>query len=156
MKISHFLLAGSTAIIIGGVTFAFLREAEPRQAPDATAAAPALLSVGETDSEASHATGKENPRPVQVDELVMNPDGYKGRVIIRGVVAGVNQEEGVVALIDSREFEECGTVACALNLLPVRVNGALPKALSLVQVIGEVTRGTNGLEVRAESVEDVR
>jgi hypothetical protein len=155
MKSGHFLVAGSAVIFIGGVVFAFLREAEPRQAPDTTAAAPALLSARETDSEASHTTGKQTPRPVQVDELVMHPDDYQGRVLIRGVVAGVNQEEGVVALIDPREFEECGTVACALNLLPVRVNGTLPKALSLVHVIGEVTRGTNGLEVRAESVEDV-
>jgi hypothetical protein len=156
MKSSHFIVAGAVAIIIGGVAFAFLREAEPGQTPDAASEAPALLSADEGGSEAAHAAGKATPRSVQIDELVTNPNDYAGRVLIRGVVAGVNQEEGVVALIDPREFEECGTVTCALNLLPVRVNGTLPEALSLVQVVGEVIRGTNGLEVRAESVEDVR
>ncbi|MFN3166430.1 MAG: hypothetical protein ACE37H_05125 [Phycisphaeraceae bacterium] len=139
MKSSHIIVAGATAVIIGGSVFAFLREAPTEPSPDAADAASASTSPF-----------------VHVDELAAHPDDYSGRVFIRGVVAGINQEEGVVALIDSREFEECGTVACATTYLPVRVNGTLPKALSLVQVVGEVTRGANGLEIRADSMEGVK
>lgn len=145
MKSSHVIIAGAAAIVIVGVAFAFLREAPAEPTP---AKAPTVLSsanVNESDVASVH-----------VDELAANPEGHNGTVLIRGVVAGINQEQGVVALIDSREFEECGTVACATNYLPVRVSGTLPKALSLVQVVGEVTRGENGLEIRAESVEDVQ
>lgn len=145
MKSGHIIIAGAAAIVIGGVAFAFLREAPSESTP---ATAPTILSSANVN---------ESDAPwVHVDELAANPEGHNGKVLIRGVVAGINQEQGVVALIDSREFEECGTVACATNYLPVRVSGSLPKALSLVQVVGEVTRGENGLEIRAESVEDVQ
>lgn len=139
MKSGRYIVAGAAAVTIGCVVFAFLRE---------SSTAPLPGTADQTDALASQS--------IHVDELTANPNDYTGRVLIRGIVAGINHEEGVVALIDLREFEECGTVACAKNYLPVRVDGTLPEPLSLIQVVGEITRGTNGLEVRAESVEGVK
>ena len=156
MKSSHVIVAGAAAVIVAGVVFAFLREAPAEPSPDAVTEVAASLSADEGEPVTTDAASASTSQSVHVDELTANPNDYTGSVMIRGVVAGINQEEGVVALIDSREFEECGTVACATNYLPVRVDGTLPEPLSLVQVVGEVTRGADGLEVRADSVKDVK
>ena len=142
MKTGPLVVALAAVVVVGGVAFAFMQEVPAETSPDTTAATTAVMD--ETPSQAVH-----------VDDLTANPDEHTGTVLIQGVVAGVDQKENVFALIDAREFEACGTVACATNYLPVRVTGTLPEPLSLVQVSGEIVTGTKGLEVRADALEAV-
>lgn len=154
MKSRHFVVALATVVVVGGVVFAFMREAPTESSPNAAATGPTLASV--TEAAVATTSDEAAPQAVHVDDLTVHPDDHTGPVLIRGIVAGVNQQENVVALIDAREFEACGTVACATNYLPVRVTGTLPEPLSLVQITGEVVKGTNGLEVRADALETVK
>ena len=135
-------VSAAAVVVVAGVALTFARAATP--ADGAAASAPTTAPATRP--------AEELPE-VQVDDLAKNPDAYAGRVRLRGVVAGVNKEEGVVALIDAREFEACGTVGCAETLVPVRVAGDLPKATTLVVVTGELVKSERGLEFKAESVQ---
>ena len=92
---------------------------------------------------------------VHVDELAKNPGDFKGEIVLQGVVAGVKKSEGVFGIIDSREFESCGILTCAENILPIKFDGKAPGLKAVVQVTGQVVRGENGLIVEAKRVEIV-
>ncbi len=93
---------------------------------------------------------------VNVDDLAGNPEGFKGEFVLRGAVAGVRKTDGVFAVVDSREFESCGVLTCALNTIPVKFDGELPAPKSIVEITGRVIRGEKGLIINAESVKAVK
>ncbi|NOZ23999.1 MAG: hypothetical protein GXP25_23220 [Planctomycetes bacterium] len=129
------ILAG--VVVVAGITYSFIRnrdacvdEALP------TAARPGPLS-----------------QVVHVDELAKDPGRFAGDIVLQGVVAGVKKSEGVFGVIDSREFESCGSLTCAENILPVKFAGELPEPKSVVQITGRVVRGEKGLLFEAKGVE---
>jgi len=78
-------------------------------------------------------------RAVGVDELMLNVDRYReNSLLVEGIVSGVSIESGTLALIDCREFIECGVTTCAKRTLPARWNGAMPRVRDAVRLEGDV------------------
>ncbi len=93
---------------------------------------------------------------VHVDELAQSYGDIKGKFVLRGVVAAVKKDEGIIALIDSREFETCGVLTCSENSIPVTYNGELPELKTIVDVIGRVVQNDKGLIIEAEQIKVVK
>lgn len=130
------ILAG--IVVVGGITYAFQRTGD-RPVDGVVTVTPGKLS-----------------EVVNVDDLANKPEDFKGEFVLRGAVAGVSKTDGVFAVVDSREFESCGVLTCALNTIPVRFNGELPEPKTIVEITGRVIRGENGLIINAESVKAVK
>ena len=137
-------VALAAAVVVTGVAHAFTRAAPAAADPASSPVAPSPAAAAAEPAELPE---------VHVDDLAKDPDAHRDRLRLRGVVAGVNEEAGVVGLIDSREFESCGTVTCAENVVPVRVAGELPPARTLVIATGTLVEGEAGLEFAADEVE---
>ena len=75
---------------------------------------------------------------VNVEDLMNNPDAYKGPILVEGVVSTVSLEQKIIGLIDTREFAECDTTDCSSLTLPVQWSGAMPGIEDNVKVSGEV------------------
>ncbi|GBE35921.1 hypothetical protein BMS3Bbin07_00057 [bacterium BMS3Bbin07] len=131
------ILAG--IVVVGGITYAFQRT-EDRPVDEVVVAAKT----------------RGSSEVVNVDDLANKPEDFKGEFVLRGAVAGVSKTDGVFAVVDSREFESCGVLTCALNTIPVRFNGELPEPKTIVEITGRVIRGENGLIINAESVKAVK
>jgi len=83
--------------------------------------------------------GREHPEPILgVDTLMRNVERHRGVVRVQGVVSAVSEKDHTLALIDVKEFQECGVTTCASLQLPVRWEGALPAQRDMVLVSGEV------------------
>ncbi len=93
---------------------------------------------------------------VQVDDLAKNPEAFQEVFVLRGAVAGVRKTDGIFAVVDSREFESCGVLTCAINTIPVKFDGELPKPRTIVEITGRVVQGAKGLIINAESVKAVK
>ena len=106
-----------------------------RNEPDGSARARTAASQPATQTASASAIG--------VDEFMRNVDRHRGTVSVVGVVSSASAERQVVALIDSKEFAECGTTNCASLTLPVRWAGPMPVVQKTVRVEGEV-RETGG------------
>ncbi|VAX34767.1 hypothetical protein MNBD_NITROSPIRAE03-646 [hydrothermal vent metagenome] len=132
------VLAG--IVVIGGITYAFQRT-EDRPVDEVVAVATKTRGASEV---------------VNVDDLAKKPEDFKGEFVLHGAVAGVSKTDGVFAVVDSREFESCGVLTCALNTIPVRFDGELPEAKTIVEITGRVMRGENGLIINAESVKAIK
>ncbi len=141
MKTGTIAVILASAIVVAGITYAFVRGTdEPAAPPLAAAVKPAAAS-----------------KVVHVDDLAKRPDDFKGDIVLRGVVAGVKPSKGVFGIIDSREFESCGGVlTCAENILPVKFSGALPEPKAVVEITGRMVRGEKGLVIEANRVEAVQ
>ncbi|VAX31227.1 hypothetical protein MNBD_NITROSPIRAE03-1148 [hydrothermal vent metagenome] len=132
------VLAG--IVVMGGIAYAFHRTGDrPVNEVVAVTANPHGLS-----------------EVVYVDDLAKKPEDFKGELVLRGAVAGVSKTNGVFAVVDSREFESCGVLTCALNTIPVKFDGELPEPKTIVEITGRVIRGENGLIINAESVKAVK
>ena len=134
MRTGKIAVSLAAVAVVFGLAFAFVRpgsvRADSRPSPAAAAAV------------------------VEVDDLVANPDGVKGEVRLRAVVAKVNKAKGVFAVIDAREFKSCGgSIDCAKHYLPVRYAGDLPAVKTVVVVIGEVVRTDKGFVFEARRLE---
>ena len=90
---------------------------------------------------------------VHVDDLAKSPGDFKGQIVLRAIVMGVKESEGVFGVIDSREFESCGALTCAENILPVKFSGRLPEPKAVVEITGRLIQGKRGLVIEAGRVE---
>lgn len=90
---------------------------------------------------------------LQVKDLEPDPSGYKGMIVVRGVVAMVGKEDPkLVALIDSREARVCRDLNCANFYLSARVNREGLKLWDEVDVRGKVVQDAKMVFLQAESV----
>lgn len=140
IKTGHIAVGLSAILVVLGVGHAFLYQSNTAQA----------------QSEQT-ATAEEQPLGyIHVDELAKDPHAYPGEIVLRAVVAKSNESEGVVSVIDSREFESCGQLKCAENYLPVKISGTLPEPKTLLLITGQVIRDKHGLVFQATQVKKVQ
>jgi len=92
---------------------------------------------------------------LEVSTVMREADNHKGAIRLEGVVSKVFPKEQRLGLIDSAEFKKCGVVTCADMVLPVRWNGAMPEAKSIVRLEGEIQKTGEKLEFVARSLEMV-
>ena len=90
-----------------------------------------------------------------VEKLMKDVDRYRGPVQVEGVVSAVSATNQTLALIDVREFQECGLAKCAELTLPVRWTGAMPTVGQAVRAAGEVQKSNGKLVFAASAVEKV-
>jgi len=130
----------ASVVIVAGISYAFVsgNQNPPR----------AIVSASITPDSAV--------KVVNVDELALESGNFTGEFVLRGVVAGVRETEGLLALIDSREFEACGVLTCADNTLPVRYAGPLPTPGTMVEVTGRIVRNERGLVINATQIQVVK
>lgn len=91
-----------------------------------------------------------------VETLMRAPDRYPGRVRVEGVVSAVAAKQQTLALIDTREFQQCGTVDCAELALPVRWTGPMPAVRQTIRVEGQVQEAGGKLVFVARRLEKVQ
>ena len=139
MKSGHVLLIMAGVSVAGCIAYAFLRH-DTRLANQPVAAEPQAVTR----------------KVVQVDELAANPEHFTGEIVLRAVVAAVNEQERVLSVIDSAEFESCGVLTCAKNYLPVTFAGKLPPPKTIVEITGQVAKTTKGLVFEAKHVDTVQ
>ena len=98
--------------------------------------------------------GREHPEPIlAVDTLMRNVGHHRGVVRVLGVVSAISEKDHTLALIDTREFQECGVTTCASLQLPVRWEGALPAERDMVRITGEVKEINGKLLFIAQALE---
>ncbi|NOX25773.1 MAG: hypothetical protein GXP59_06625 [Deltaproteobacteria bacterium] len=93
---------------------------------------------------------------INVNELAANPAAFRGNIILRGVVAGINKARGVFGIIDVREFKSCGTLSCGLYTLPVKYIGNPPKLKSFVNISGRLSKNNRGFVIETQSIQVVK
>lgn len=138
MKSGHVVLILAGVVVAGGIAYAFMRN-----------------GAGLFKQSALAESNVSARKVVQVDELAAKPEGFEGEIVLRAAVAGVKESEGVMSVIDSREFESCGVVTCAENYLPVKVAGKLPQPKTVVEITGHVVKTERGLVFEAKRVDVV-
>ncbi|CAG4896887.1 hypothetical protein [Paraburkholderia gardini] len=100
------------------------------------AAGPATLAQGLPDL-----LGKARPSvpkgALQVQDLQADPKGYRGNIVVRGVVAVSSPDDPkLFGLIDSREARVCQDLSCAKYYLPTKVAQSDPKPWDEINVYG--------------------
>ncbi|NIA21625.1 MAG: hypothetical protein GWP05_06605 [Anaerolineaceae bacterium] len=137
MKAGIVAVVLAAVVVAAGITYSFIRQED-----------------GPVDRGPPVTAGPDSSsKIVQVDDLAKSPEDFKGRIVLRAVVVGLKESEGVFGVIDSREFESCGRLTCAETILPVRFSGRLPGLKTVVEITGRVVRGEKGLIIDAEGVE---
>ena len=108
-----------------------------------------VATAGQASGE--HEANQENPgtqsseaQVVGVEEFVKNVDGPGGPFRVEGVVSAVSPDEGMIALIDTSEFDKCGVTTCAPLTLPVRWKGRTPSIRDIVELVGRVEESEGG------------
>lgn len=109
---------------------------------------------GET-TQAEAATTPPAQGSVGVDDFMRNVDRHRGPVSVVGVVSAASADKQMVALIDSKEFAECGVTNCASLTLPVRWAGPAPAVEKTVRVNGEVRESDGKLVFVASALQEV-
>ncbi len=139
MRTGTVAVALAGAVLVGGITYAFIRDSA-----DAVANDDAISAKVGASSESVH-----------VDELADSPERFDHEVTLRAVVSAVNKSQGVFSVIDSREFESCGVLTCAKHNLPVKFTGPLPEPKTVVEITGQVVESDRGLVFDAKRVDVV-
>ena len=86
-----------------------------------------------------------------------NVGRYRGGPLeLVGVVSATSEGEGLLGLIDCREFEECGITTCAELTLPVRWSGKMPREKETVRLRGEISEAGEKLVFVAATLESDR
>lgn len=88
---------------------------------------------------------------LSVDQLVKEGENLSGPVTVRGVVRSASNANGILTLIDAKEYETCGLSNCCL-FVPVRWQGDMPALESKVRVTGAIEKSPDGLVLVAASV----
>lgn len=88
-----------------------------------------------------------------VETLMKNAQRSPETIWVEGVVAAITPQKQMLALIDTKEFEECGITTCAALTLPVRWMGLFPKIRERVWVWGQVEEADGKLVFVAQRVE---
>jgi hypothetical protein len=96
--------------------------------------------------------GPEGEAMLGVEALMKSADPPRGPLLVEGVVSAVSADTRTFALIDLREFQECGIADCALTL-PVRWAGAMPAIRDVVRVRGGVKEAKGKLVFVASTME---
>ncbi len=97
---------------------------------------------------------REHPEAILgVDTLMRNVERHRGVVRVLGVVSAISEKDHTLALIDTREFQECGITTCARLQLPVRWEGALPAERDVVRITGEAKEINGKLLFIAKALE---
>lgn len=139
MKSGSAAVALAALVMVGGIAYAFIQNGDKLHSPPV----PETMQTG-VDSAI-----------VQVDDLASHPDKHPGEIVLRAVVAGVNEREGVLSVIDHREFEACGVLTCAKIHVPVMLQGELPIPGTVVELTGEVVNGDKGLVFAARRLKRI-
>ena len=98
------------------------------------------IAVGSWASDGSEPDPAPSPSPVRVlgvEEFMKHVDQHRGEVQVAGIVSTVAPTRKTLALIDSKEFKECGVVTCAAFTLPVKWDGEMPSVKDSVQIRGK-------------------
>lgn len=96
------------------------------------------------------------PGALHVEDLAADMKGYKGTVLVRGVMAVASANDPTLfAMIDSREARVCNDLHGAKKYLPVKMTGTLPKPWDELNVRGNVVSDATMTYVQAESVENL-
>lgn len=90
---------------------------------------------------------------LQVMDLKSDPKGFKGSILVRGVVAVVSpQDPKLVGLIDSREARVCRDLHCAKYYLPTRVDRTDLRPWDEVDVRGTMTEDARMVYLKADDI----
>ena len=90
---------------------------------------------------------------LQVKDLESDPKGFKGSILVRGVVAMVSpQDPKLVGLIDSREARVCRDLHCANYYLPIRVDRTDLRPWDEVDVRGTMTEDARMVYLKADKL----
>lgn len=105
------------------------------------------------------AGGSHPSRPLAalgVNALMKHPQRHQGRVQVEGVVSATSAKQQTLALIDTAEFQRCGTVECAGLSLPVRWKGPMPAVAKTVRVNGQIEKRGGKLIFVAQTLTPVK
>lgn len=92
---------------------------------------------------------------VGVEALVVNPDRYRGKLQVRGIVGRILAEQQLFSLVDMSDRDELlrkGVTQCAT--LPVRWTGPMPAVQDEVLVEGEIEDSNGKLLFVARTVQN--
>jgi len=92
---------------------------------------------------------------VGVEQLMRDVDQYRGTLQVQGAVSAASAETQTLALIDTKELEQCGVTTCAPLSLPVRWTGTLPAVGQLVCIQGAVSESGGKLVFIAQTLKPV-
>ena len=92
---------------------------------------------------------------VGVEALMHDVDRYRGTLQVEGAVSAASAETQTLALIDTKELEQCGVTTCAPLSLPVRWTGTLPAVGQLVRIEGSVSESDGKLVFIAQTLDPV-
>lgn len=96
------------------------------------------------------------PGALHVEDVAADMKGYKGTVLVRGVMAVASANDPTIfAMIDSREARVCNDLYCAKRYLPVKTSGAIPKPWEELNVQGSILSNGKMTYLQAESVENL-
>ena len=89
---------------------------------------------------------------LDVDNVVVDPSAYSGKIVLKGAVSFVYPEEKSFSVIDVKEFASCGVVTCAINHLTVSYSKQLPKVKDIVEITGELIKDDGKYILNAKDV----
>lgn len=90
---------------------------------------------------------------LQVKDLESDPKGFKGSILVRGVIARVSpQDPKLLGLIDSREARVCRDLNCANYYLPIRVDRTDLRPWDEVDVRGTMTEDARMTFLKADNI----
>ena len=96
------------------------------------------------------------PAALGVNALMKQPQRHQGRVQVEGVVSATSAKQQTLALIDTAEFQKCGTVECAELSLPVRWTGPMPVVAKAVRINGQIEKRGGKLIFVAQTLTPVK
>jgi len=92
------------------------------------------------------------PLVLMVDDLHDRPSHFTGEIEVLGIVGGNEPGQQLFGLIDRREVAECGGIACARFVLPVKWEGKFPEPGDAVVVRGRIRETGEGPALVASEV----
>lgn len=88
----------------------------------------------------------EKARILNVNDVMADPQAFKGEVKITGVVADKSRymlkDPEAIILVDTREAKRCKQTGCASRILVVKYGGDHPKEWDEVNITGTFRKGT--------------
>ncbi len=88
---------------------------------------------------------------MSVDQLVKDGEHVTGSLTVSGVVRSASTSDGILTLIEAKEYETCGLSNCGL-FVPLRWSGDLPAVEAKVSVTGAIEKSADGLVLVASAV----
>lgn len=98
------------------------------------------------------------PGVLHVQDLAADLHGYKGEIVVRGVVTRYSPKDPqLFALVDTREARLCKSTGCAKFYLPVKWSGsgARPKEWDELNLRGQLIHGPQYTYFRVGSLENL-